>query len=178
MGQERSAMDGHRHPGRGRGRRHPIPSSASDAAGHLTSVCSALAGSAFYCLVVASTSDRDRLMAVRVDPLGFLRLTWVPGLRIDGPLADAAMALIDEMNAGRERPLLVDMAGTAQLTREARMAFARKCSASRIALVGRSEVDRVIANFALGVSGVPVPTRFFTSEAAAVTWLCGVDARS
>jgi len=29
----------------------------------------------------------------------------------------------------------------------------------------------VIANFALGVSAVPVPTRFFTSRAAAEEWL-------
>jgi hypothetical protein len=29
----------------------------------------------------------------------------------------------------------------------------------------------VIANFALGVSAVPVPTRFFTSEPAALAWL-------
>jgi len=65
----------------------------------------------------------------------------------------------------------VSMTGTAELSRDARVVFTRRCSASRIALVGRSAVDRVIANFALGVSSVPVPTRFFTSEPAAVGWL-------
>ncbi len=34
---------------------------------------------------------------------------------------------------------------------------------------GRSAVSRVVANFALGAS--PMPTRYFTSEAAAIAWL-------
>lgn len=113
---------------------------------------------------------------LHIDESDVVRLSWRPGLRIDGGMAGRAMVLVDELNESRERPLLVDMTGTAQLTRNARMAFARRCSASPIALLGRSEVDRVIANFALGVSGVPVPTRFFTSEAAAIAWLGRGDA--
>ncbi len=117
-------------------------------------------------------------MSVRVDPVGIVRLTWAQGIRVTGPLAQDAMDLVDEVNADLSRPLLVDMAGTAVLTREARVAFARKCSASKIALVGRSAVDRVIANFVLGVSSVPVPTRFFTSAPAAVAWLRNPDTDS
>lgn len=86
------------------------------------------------------------------------------------------MSLVDDLNGTRERPLLVVMTGTEQLTREARMVFGRRCSASRIALTGRSEVDRVIANFFLSVGRVPVPTRFFTSEATAIEWLRGPGA--
>jgi hypothetical protein len=122
----------------------------------------------------SSTPLSDRVLAVlavRVDPRGFVRLSWDRDLRITGEMAQAAMALVDATNAGRERPLLVDMTGTAALTRAARMTFTRRCSASRIALLGRSPVDRVIANFALGVSAVPVPTRFFTSEPLAIAWL-------
>jgi hypothetical protein len=109
--------------------------------------------------------------SVAIDLRGFVRLSWDQDLRITGDMARVAMALVDAANAGRERPLLVDMTGTAALTREARMTFSRRCSASRIALLGSSPVDRVIANFALGVSAVPVPTRFFTSELLAVAWL-------
>ncbi len=122
--------------------------------------------------VDGGSSVSGRLMVVDVDPLGIVRLTWQRGLQISGELAQSAMALVDETNAGRERPLLVDMTGTATLTREARRTFSRRCSASRIALLGRSPVDRVIANFALGVSGVPVPTRYFTSDPLATAWLC------
>ncbi len=111
------------------------------------------------------------MLSVCVDPIGVVRLSWSPGLRITDYLAAEAMAAVDELNGDTERPLLVDMTGTAVLTREARQTFARKCTASRIALLGNSPVDRVIANFALGVSYVPVPTRFFTSEPAALVWL-------
>jgi hypothetical protein len=124
---------------------------------------------------VADLDDREDVV-VRLDGAGLVRLTWVPGLRIDGAMARRAMTLVDELNGPLERPLLVDMTGTAQLTREARMTFGRRCSASRIALLGRSEVDRVIANFALGVTRTPVPTRFFTSEAGALRWLEGSGA--
>ena len=121
--------------------------------------------------VVGGPEEPDRVMAVAVDDLGIVRLTWAPGLQITEQLASRAMELVDRVNAGTERPLLVDMTGTATLTRPARMTFSRRCSASMIALLGRSPVDRVIANFALGVTSVPVPTRFFTSEPTAVAWL-------
>ncbi len=100
-----------------------------------------------------------------------VRLTWEPGVRIDGELATAAMAMVDELNAGQQRPLLVTMTDIAEVTRSARQAFTRECSASRIALLGDSPVDRMLANFFAGVFRAPVPTRFFTSEAAAVGWL-------
>jgi len=120
---------------------------------------------------VSGMAEPDQLLDVAVDDLGIVRLTWVRGLRITEELANHAMTLVDRVNGSHERPLLVDMTGTAALTRPARVTFTRRCSASRIALLGQSPVDRVIANFALGVSSVPVPTRFFTSEPSAVAWL-------
>lgn len=110
-------------------------------------------------------------MAFEVEPDGLVRLSWGRGVRITDELARTAVARVDEINGGTGRPLLVRMTGTAELTRDARKVFARRCSATRIALLGSSAVDRVIANFALGVGAVPVPTRFFTSEPAAVSWL-------
>lgn len=118
-----------------------------------------------------SSADRDTGITLSVDDHDVVRLAWAPGLQIDADLAGTAMRAVDELNGDNRRPLYVDMTGTALLTRDARRVFAARCSASRIALVGRSAVDRVIANFALGVSSVPVPTRFFTSEPAAMDWL-------
>lgn len=120
---------------------------------------------------VNGSAGQGEVMAVQIDSTGVIRLTWEPGLRVTADLARDAMERVDETNGDHQRPLLVDMTGTATLTREARVAFSRKCSASRIALLGSSPVDRVIANFALGVSAVPVPTRFFTSEPLALAWL-------
>jgi hypothetical protein len=122
---------------------------------------------------VTSPEDHDRALALEVDELGFVRLTWTAGVRITGGLAHAAVRLVDETNAGRRRPLLVDIIGTPGLTREARLVFSRRCSASRIGLLGVSAVHRVMANFVIQVRPAPVPMRFFTSEPTAVAWLCG-----
>jgi hypothetical protein len=110
---------------------------------------------------------------VRMDAAGIVRLRWIPGLRITAPLAAAAMAAVDELNGGHERPLLVEMTGAETPTREARRLFSERCSATRIALLGKSAVDRVRASLAPepGRLGYPVPTRFFTSEITAVAWL-------
>jgi hypothetical protein len=113
----------------------------------------------------------DVPMKVSLDLDGFVRLWWAPGVKITGELAHEAVAAVNRICAGGRRPMLVDMTATGELTRDARVVFAQRSSASAIALLGRSAVDRVIANFALGVSPVPVATRFFTSESVALAWL-------
>jgi hypothetical protein len=108
-----------------------------------------------------------------VDPGGFVRLSWARGLDISENMAKAAMDEVNRVCAGVERPMLVDMASTASVSRQARGVFGRPCSANRIALLGRSPVDRVIANFILGISKLPAPTKFFTEEQEALAWLRG-----
>ena len=110
---------------------------------------------------------------LQMEATGIVRLRWIPGLRITGSLAAAAMAAVDQLNAGCSRPLLVEMHGTETPTREARRRFSERCSATRIALLGASAVDRARASLAPepGRVGYPVPTRFFTSETTAVEWL-------
>jgi len=81
------------------------------------------------------------------------------------------MDRVNEMCAGRPTPLLIDMATTESVSRAARAVFAKRCDASAIALLGSSAVDRVLANFFLGVNSAPVPTRFFTNSDEAVRWL-------
>jgi len=117
--------------------------------------------------------DRGGAPTLQLDGAGIVRLTWAAGILITGELARAALDLVDEASAGRERPLLVDLTGTPGMSREARVAFSRRCSASRIAVLGTSPVHRVITNFLEEVTFVPVPIRYFTSESAAVAWLSG-----
>lgn len=78
---------------------------------------------------------------------------------------------VNELCGDRRYPMLVDMATTAQVSRGARAVFGRPCQASRIALLGASPVDKVLANFFLGIDKLPCPTRFFTSRAEATAWL-------
>ncbi|MDR6620884.1 STAS/SEC14 domain-containing protein [Sinomonas atrocyanea] len=111
------------------------------------------------------------ISSLSFDGTGVLRLVWERGVDIDAPQAEAAMARVDAA-AGQDRvPLLIDMATTSSVSRSARAVFARPCAAAAIALLGASAVDRVLANFFLGVYKAPCPTKFFTDEARAVAWL-------
>lgn len=104
-----------------------------------------------------------------------VHLIWAPNARIEAVDAEAAMAAVNQVCNGTEHPMLVDMATTETLTREARAVWSRPCAAARIALLGSSPVDRVIANFFLGIHMPPCPTRFFTSRDEAISWLLQDD---
>ena len=101
----------------------------------------------------------------------YLRLEWAPGCKITEEAAKVAMAQVNEVCGARRLPMLVDMSEVDSVSRPARTVFTVPCQANIIALLGRSPVDRVIANFVLGVSKLPTPTRYFNSETAAVNWL-------
>jgi len=106
---------------------------------------------------------------------GVVHLIWMPNARIEAVDARAAMAAVNEVCDGTEHPMLVDMATTETVTREARGVWSLPCAASRIALLGSSPVDRVVANFFLGIHIPPCPTRFFTSRSEAISWLLEDD---
>ncbi|MBG6225230.1 hypothetical protein IWX63_001802 [Arthrobacter sp. CAN_A2] len=104
-------------------------------------------------------------------PNGILHLAWDRDCTITATDAEAAMQAVDSLAEAQGHPMLVDMETTRTVTRDARAVFAIPCAASRIALLGSSPVDRMIANFFLGVNSPPCPTRFFTSRHLAVAWL-------
>ncbi|MFJ5698512.1 STAS/SEC14 domain-containing protein [Arthrobacter sp. NPDC093139] len=119
----------------------------------------------------ADISGRNTLFDLILDAEGLLRLTWARGASITEADAESAMEEVNALCGARCHPLLVDMATTAVVSRGARAVFGRPCQASRIALLGSSPVDRVIANFILGINRLPCPTKFFTSEHDALAWL-------
>jgi hypothetical protein len=106
-----------------------------------------------------------------LDGQGILQLKWPRAASISQADAEAAMLSVNELCGEARHPMLVDMATTAQVSRGARAVFGRPCQANRIALLGDSPVDRVMANFILGLNKLPCPTRFFTSRQEALTWL-------
>jgi hypothetical protein len=122
-------------------------------------------------IVNADASGRNALFELELDPEGLLRLTWARGASLTEEDAEAAMERVNILCGESRHPMLVDMATTADVSRAARAVFGRPCQASRIALLGSSPVDRVIANFFLGINKVPCPTKFFTSEREALLWL-------
>ena len=106
-----------------------------------------------------------------LDEQGVIQLKWPRGVSIAESDAEFAMQNVNHLCGASRHPMLVDMATTAQVSRGARAVFGRPCQASRIALLGASPVDRVLANFILGINKLPCPTRFFTSRDEAMAWL-------
>lgn len=100
-----------------------------------------------------------------------LYLAWDVGVRIEIDDAQAAMDAVNLVAAGSSYPLLVDMAATEYVSKQARTVFAAPCAASRIALLGTGPVERIIVDFQLGSQEPPCPTRFFTSKVQAMAWL-------
>jgi hypothetical protein len=93
-------------------------------------------------------------------------------------LADARdnVALCLRMNAGKRRPVLVDLRVVKSQTADARAYLAgpegsEVCQA--VALLIGSPLSRVMGNFYLGLNKPEVPTRLFTSEQEAQAWLRG-----
>jgi hypothetical protein len=119
----------------------------------------------------SDSTGRNTLFNLELEADGLLRLTWARGASITEGDAEAAMGQVNALCGDSRHPMLVDMATTSEVSRGARAVFGRPCQASRIALLGASPVDRVIANFFLGLNKLPCPTKFFTSEAEALTWL-------
>ena len=124
-------------------------------------------------------TDSSEYVSLTIDDEGLVILVWPGGVKITGPSARRAFDEVNRICGAVRRPMLVDMATTKSVAREARAVFGEPCAASRIALLGKSPVDRVIANFTLGVSTVPCPTRFFTDRAQAMVFLReGLDERT
>jgi hypothetical protein len=101
---------------------------------------------------------------------GVVNLTWQRHADLEVADVTAAMASLNDVCQGLPHPLLVDMGGAMGVSHDAREAFSAPSAASRIALVGSTPVDRIIANFRRADS-FPCPTRFFTDRAEAMSWL-------
>ena len=128
---------------------------------------------------VTQPTDSSEYVSLTIDDEGLLILVWPGGVKITGPSARRAFDEVNRICGSVRRPMLVDMATTKSVAREARAVFGEPCAASRIALLGKSPVDRVIANFTLGVSTVPCPTKFFTDRTQAMAFLReGLDERT
>lgn len=125
--------------------------------------------------VVSGADEGGETFSLAVEA-GVVVLRWAAGVHITGPLAAEAMDVVDRLNREDKRPLLVDMRGIGRLARDARAEFERECQVSRLAIVGSSPVDRVIAHFGLQVSSTTMPSRYFDSMPAGLSWLRDDDA--
>ncbi|MFC0459002.1 STAS/SEC14 domain-containing protein [Arthrobacter liuii] len=111
--------------------------------------------------------------ALSLRPDGILHLVWAPGTYVQEEDAVSAVTMLNKISPDHDRPLLVDMRNAGNTSSRARDVFADPHAVSRVALLGESPVDQVIASFFTGVHRPQRPTRYFTSEAAALSWLAG-----
>ena len=117
-------------------------------------------------------SERHDADVVTVKLSGqFLHVRWAPGAVVSERDAQALMSRATEQSSGRILPMLVEMASMKWIDRCAREVFAAPWPLARMALVGASPVDEVMAGFYTARHTPTCPIRFFTSVDKAITWL-------
>ncbi|MSR98722.1 MULTISPECIES: STAS/SEC14 domain-containing protein [unclassified Arthrobacter] len=104
---------------------------------------------------------------------GHVTIVLPAGEVITGGIAAQAAKEFEGLAGTGFSPLLLELTGVESLTRTARKIFGAARNASAVAVVGSSQVDRVIANFLLGGDLPPCPTRYFSSKSDALNWLRG-----
>lgn len=110
----------------------------------------------------------DQFVVARDDDV--LSLRWVPGARITHALAVEAARTLRQLSGERILPLVVVMRGIDGVTLKTRLGMNAYQGFSVVALVGDGPVDEVLAGFAYG--GL-TPTRYFTEEDSARSWIEG-----
>ena len=99
------------------------------------------------------------------------RVDWLPGSEAGVEEARAVTAQVVALGLGRV-PILVDMRDMLKLDRGAREHFTTSGDvASAVALVARSPVTKMMANFFIGMQRGLFPVRVFTDMEPAVDWL-------
>ncbi|MGK5088175.1 STAS/SEC14 domain-containing protein [Bdellovibrionota bacterium FG-2] len=107
---------------------------------------------------------KDGILQVDVSPNAEMNLSDA----VESINAQAVLA------AGIKRPLLVRMGSMKSMSRDARSYLGGPEAAKNVyatALVIGSPIGRVIGNFFLGLNKTIYPTRLFTSEEDAISWL-------
>jgi hypothetical protein len=83
---------------------------------------------------------------------------------------------VEKVGLGVPRPLLVDLTLAGPQSAECRAHYmsaeANRCTKA-LAIVTRSLLARVVANFIMGSNRTNVPMRLFENEASALAWLEG-----
>jgi hypothetical protein len=117
-------------------------------------------------------SERPDADLVTVELSGeVLHVRWAPGAVVTESDAQALMSRAIELSSGRTLPMLVEMASMKWIDRRAKEVFAAPWPLARMALVGASPVDEVMAGFYTARHSPRCLTRFFTSVDKAMSWL-------
>jgi hypothetical protein len=100
----------------------------------------------------------------------FNRIRWAPGVTLFGRDVRSTTGAVDAVSTDGKRPLLVHVNSLERITTAAREILLEETCSTRTAVIGTDPVSMVITAFNYSAA---TPTRYFTDEAEAVTWLLG-----
>ena len=109
-----------------------------------------------------------------LDKRGFILSKVHPGSEIGLNEAKGNTQAVIDISGGANYPIFVDIREIKSISKEARDHFSmrgRKPNVTAIAMLVSSPLSRIIGNFFLGLNKPVVPTRMFTSETEAITWM-------
>jgi hypothetical protein len=122
---------------------------------------------------VEPTGRQSDIVTIELSSQHILHVRWRPGAVVTEAEAYALKNRAAELSSGRSLPMLVEMASMKWIDRLATEIFSAPWPLAKMALVGTSPVDEVIASFYTSRHHHACPTRFFTSMDEAMTWLKG-----
>jgi len=88
--------------------------------------------------------------------------------------ARASVQITMRLSAGVPLPMLIDFTNVRGMRRDVREYYtSEECSVlvTAVAIMTRSSIGRMVANFFLGINKTRVPTRLFSKPEEAVNWL-------
>lgn len=107
-----------------------------------------------------------------LDRSGILHLKWRPGSFVGAADARASILAVEELSEGKIGPILITMTDV-DLGAGAKEIYQQTRAVAAVALVGSTQVDRVVA------AGMKrkrhCPHAFFTSEVEALSWLLALS---
>lgn len=100
-----------------------------------------------------------------------LRITLRPGSRITAADGTSVRERLLTLTGGAACAVLLQVTGVEHVSRDAVRVFSEAVTVRAFAILGSTSVDRVIAHGRRGLPLPQCPSRYFTDEQAALTWL-------
>jgi hypothetical protein len=117
---------------------------------------------------------KEPVFTTTLDKRGFIISKVRPGSEIGLNEAKGNTQAVIDISGGSNYPIFVDIREIKSISKEARDHFSmrgRKPNVTAIAMLVSSPLSRIIGNFFLGLNKPTVPTKMFTSEPDAISWM-------